>query len=63
MARPPRPGPELRVYVPAELHAELKRRAASNDRPISGEAVRAIRAYLADYARAQELNEEGTTTA
>ncbi len=46
---------EVRVYVPAELHDELARRARTSDRKITGETLRAVRAYLTDYDRLQTV--------
>lgn len=51
-------GPEIRVYVPRELHAELVARARQGDRPVTREFVRAVRAYLADYDRLQAILEQ-----
>ncbi|WP_249020758.1 hypothetical protein [Conexibacter sp. S30A1] len=50
-------GFEVRVYIPAELHGELAQRARTSDRKITGETLRAVRAYLADYDRLQTLLE------
>lgn len=49
------PGPEVRFYVPRDLHAKIVDRATRGERPVTREILRAIRAYLLDYDRLQDV--------
>lgn len=57
------PGPEVRLYVPTELHAELKQLAETHERPITREVLLAIRERVAAHRparqRAGSQNENG----
>lgn len=48
-------GPEIRGRVPAPLLEDLRRRAQENERSIARELSRAIRVYLAEYDRSDEI--------